>query len=228
MPRRGIGIASVNYSIEFPKVNFDTDFVRKLDLPKLFTEETLNTRTRIVADTLSGHEAEGGSLRPYSESYGAFKRELTGSDTPNLLMTGELHRAIVPVATSDGVNLAFQGSHAPSRHRTKKSLERAKKRASSRGEVRQAKALAKISGVKSAKVARARGVVLNNHHKAKLRTQKSKGSGGRSISNAALAQALYDKGFVGWFQYARRDIDRVANRVLEKINANLKSMIDIK
>lgn len=62
--------------------------------------------------------------------------------------------------------------------------------------------------------------------KSKARNVRPK-RGGASLSNAALAQSLYAKGFTGWFTYARKDIDRIKAAVLKKINSELKNLIKV-
>lgn len=98
--------------IKIPKVKLDAQaFLKSLDLQNTLRSELQNVRTRIVKDTVSGKQATGAGLKPYSASYSEYKKKKTGSSTPNLTLTGELMRSIVDSEIKDGHQLAFQGQH---------------------------------------------------------------------------------------------------------------------
>lgn len=209
------------FAISFPKVTFNKDFVKKLDIPKIAYEETVNTRTRIVQSLNQGRQADGSGMRPYSPGYARMKRERTGSSTVNLLVTGELHRAMIPRKTADGAELNIQGQHAPSKpfgatHAGTGSAAGRKSRKAAPGAVKAQKTTS----------ARIRGLKLGRTAK---ESKPSRGSGGSaSMSNAALAASLYARGFVGWISFAPEDLTRIEKRVGTEIDKILKSLIDVK
>lgn len=97
--------------IDVPKINFNKNFIKNLDLEGFYRAELLNVRKRIVDDTQRGKQAEGAGLKAYSPSYAAYKKAKTDSSTTNLTVTGELMRSIVDSKIKDGHQLAFQGQH---------------------------------------------------------------------------------------------------------------------
>jgi hypothetical protein len=111
----------LKFEIDFPKITVDEGFAEKIGLVELMGQEAQTTRTRILANVNSGKDAEGSALRPYSPAYAKQKSEKgvggfgpTGSTTPNLLVSGELHRAMqakVPKSLTDTADIFFEGSH---------------------------------------------------------------------------------------------------------------------
>lgn len=207
----------MKYEIKFPKLKFDEQFIKKLDLPTLFKQESLNTMTRVKAETQQGRTADGGALREYSPGYKRYKEETTGSGRTNLTVTGELMRSMVLEQTGDDTSIKFQGTHAPPRRR--------ERRFSSGGEKGQHQVKA-VGGVKSARPIRARAAVPASVLGQRAPSSRGSAGGGESMPNAALAKHLYERGFVGWFAYSKaKDIPRITAAVMKKINQNLKSLL---
>ncbi len=105
----------MKFEIEMPELKVDDAFVKKLNLPKIMTQECLNTRTRLLKEVNQGRGADGESLRPYSKPYEKFKASTGRSASPsNLNFTGELHRSMHITAATDAkpeANVSFQGMH---------------------------------------------------------------------------------------------------------------------
>lgn len=99
--------------IDVPKINFNKNFIKNLDLEGFYRAELLNVRKRIVDDTQRGKQAEGAGLKAYSPSYAAYKKAKTDSSTTNLTVSGDLMNSIVDSKLKDGYQLAFQGQHRP-------------------------------------------------------------------------------------------------------------------
>lgn len=106
------------------QIRFNPDLLMKIDWKRIFSEELANVNLRINRDLDAGRRADGSSMRSYSPSYKDYKREITGSDTVNLLVTGELRRSLTQGITTDknSVELIFTGSHA-----NNKPIKKAKK-----------------------------------------------------------------------------------------------------
>lgn len=207
-----------DWGVECPKVTINADaFLDKLNLQKIASEEMLNTRTRIAADTSAGKNAEGGGFRPYSRNYAIIKAASGRGTRVNLTWTGELLRSFVISNIPDGVQLGAQGQHAPSPKRTNRTKASAAKSKSAGGFIRSP----------GAKVARSAVGAKSTGGRA-FKATRSSGGGGGTLSNAALVASLYAKGFVGWFMFGKKDIERIQKRALAEVKKNLKSLIDVK
>lgn len=76
-------------------------------------------------------------------------------------------------------------------------------------------------------------VVFSGNHstvsKLRSKTAKKKQSTlpatGGTLSNAALAESLYNRGFVGWFNFGREDVDRITKRFTSEIDRALKNLL---
>lgn len=206
----------MKYEIEFPKLKFDEQFIKKLDLPTLFKQETLTTMTRVKQETVAGRTADGGALREYSPGYKRYKELTTGSGRTNLTVTGELLRSMVveQLPGSDDTSIRFQGTHAPARRRSISSGTRARK--VGQHEIK-AQAASTAAPSRLARAAKAIGGARSSG--------RGSSGGGESQPNAALAKHLYDRGFVGWFAYGRKDIERIEKSVLKRINEKLKTLL---
>jgi len=200
---------------EAQKISIKADWVEKLKLKELALQECLNTRTRLVQQTQSGHGADGQALKEYSKAYKERKIASGRTGATDLTVTQGLLRSMIPSATPYGAQISFQGAHNQSENRLKKREAKLQKQ------------------LQEGRAVKARGA-----RKAKDGATKSKGFGvkkipkapkvGRSIQNSTLAQALYDKGFVGWFYFGQPDKDRITKAVNERISQTLKNLVDIK
>ena len=125
----------MKYEIDFPAIKFDENFIRKLDLPTLYKQELLTTATRIKQETQAGRTADGGSLKAYSPAYAKWRAQHGLTTHTNLTVTGELARSmVVSQAGPEEATIAFQGSHAASKHRTvSRAAKNSKPRKSSSG-----------------------------------------------------------------------------------------------
>lgn len=147
--------------LEFPDIKIDEKFLSKLQLQKLFNAECVTTIARLKSNLDRGLDANGSPLKAYSKGYA----EAKGSETVNLLVSGDMRRGMVAQlgnATIDEAKITFQG-----------------------------------------------------------------GGRGRSISNAGLAGSLYNRGFQGWVQLGKIDIDRIIETAERAVNTNLKNLIKI-
>jgi hypothetical protein len=64
-------------------------------------------RDRIIERTLSGREVSGAAFAPYSAGYRRAKAAAGAGSTVNLMLSGEMLRAITVEPDDDGVTLAF-------------------------------------------------------------------------------------------------------------------------
>lgn len=55
-----------------------------------------------------------------------------------------------------------------------------------------------------------------------------KGTHKGGFANSGLAQSLYQKGFRGWIQWGRADIDRIGKSISKLLDRKLKNFIDVK
>ena len=102
---------------QFPKITIRSEIFQD---PAFWNEvglEALATADAIKVRLLRGEGADGSRLREYSRGYGDWKEKETGSRTPNLLLSGQLHKSIVavtPVNESGAIvgKIEFNGSHS--------------------------------------------------------------------------------------------------------------------
>lgn len=180
-----------------------------INLPTIFKEEMLNVRARLIADTQSGKDAEGGGLKPYSRSYteaidsGRVFGKAPGNHTPNLTATGQLMRAMQIEASGLEVKMFFQGTHSKSKRVGEKTAKKKRKDAEKAGHELHTRSNRGISGGgKSLGTGKKRG---------------SGGGGGGDVPNASIARFQYEMGRDGWFQFADRDIDRILKRIQDAL-----------
>lgn len=197
-------------TFQAPKINIDQTWIKRLNFPKIAQEEAANTRAQIIQNLNAGAQADGSSMRAYSPGYARLK----GSSTPNLLVTGELHRSFVVRALPDGAEVVFHGQHAPSKPLGSAGSAHAhsKKKQGAPTSARSAS---------SAKRAGRPRVIGGNAVSAK----SSGSSGGQSISNAALASSLYARGFTGWVSFSPKRIKEISERVSKEIVKILKTVV---
>lgn len=201
----------MKFEISLGKLPLDASLIKKAapELAQIMKEELLNTRARIVSDTVAGRQAEGGSLKPYSASYikaidsGTVAGKAPGNHTPNLTATGTLMRSIVIEQgdTPFEVRAFFQGSHPPARRVFSAGAQRKQKKAGIAPKSYQGQTV---------KLGRSRG--------------GRRGRSGGDTQNAVIAQGQYDMGRIGWFTFAKKDIERIQKRVGDLITKLLSSL----
>lgn len=212
------------FEVNFPKIEFNAaEFEKSLNLPKLMQEEILLTRTRIAADTTAGRKANGGGFRAYSKGYALLKAAAGRGTRVNLTWTQKLLLSMVPTAIQNGFSLGFQGDHGKNEAVSQETKAKLAKRSEKK---KQGRAYLKAAGLKTAKKAKAAKTFGSKPLKGAK--AKSKGGGGSTLSNAALAASLYARGFVGWFTFGKTDLDRIEKRLSTEVQKNLKSLIEIK
>lgn len=207
----------MKFTLDFKPLQLDEQIVKKMKLDELLNKEMLNTRDRIIKDTVAGRTADGGALKEYSKSYkdaidsGKIAGKAPGNHTVNLTATGVLMRSFKVIAESAssvaaGVRMFFDGRHPVARGVSASGARRKRnaaiKSGAIKGEVQTGK-LRKSGGVRKSSVTGAR---------------KSKGAGARDTSNAAIAQSQYDMGRTGWMQFSKVDVERINKAVLTRID----------
>lgn len=211
----------MKFEIQIPKITVDAQWIGKLDLPRFLQQEALNTRTQILANLNAGKQADGAGMRPYSPGYARLKASATGSSTVNLNVTGELHRSMVTRNIKDGVEMVFQGSHAPSRPLTGGKTESPKAEKKNAGNLRAASGAKKIKGARSARTIAPKAGKTSGG-------ASSGGGGGSSMSNAALAESLYARGFTGWVSFSPQRLKEIEVSLGKEVDKILKSVIVVK
>jgi len=213
----------MKFEIDLTKLPDLDKVIEKIKLPEILNQEMLNTRARIIQDTVAGKTADGGGLKPYSRSYieeidsGYVPGKAPGNHTPNLTATGQLLRSFVIEAKDLVVTMFFQGTHSRPGRTDHASAKRKRKRAEKGGATLQHKGNrpAKTSAIGAAKPQGGGKVVKG----------KRASRGGGDTQNAVIAKGQYEMGRSGWMAFSRQDIDRINKRVvdaLQKVFAAIK------
>jgi hypothetical protein len=195
----------MKFSLELPKLPLPDVNQLKAELVKVAQEEMLVTRNRIVTDTTQGHkDADGGALRRYSGKYlkaigegrvfGYDGTKKTSTQT-DLKITGLLMRSQQVKPTPDGAENAFVGQH-PVKNSGRGEFD-TRDRSNRDGSVSTDR---KTGGGKFGLGGR-------------LAERQKRRSG--SISNSQLAGILYALGFAGWFQFGKKDVERITKRMAD-------------
>lgn len=230
---------------DYPKIQLNADALSKLDPQKFIEQEGMNVRARIIADTTAGKKAEGGGLKPYSNSYkdqidsGSVAGKAPGNHTPNLTATGTLMRSIQTRPIEDGVELFFDGTHPARRKVSKKGAEEKREKAQ---RMRSAMMLGRLGGhvsnsLSSTQRAERAQKAKSARQQSKLRaawgmggtrrlTRADKGKGpAGDVANAVIAKAQYDMGRDGWFEISKKDVQGIMARFKKRMDEVLKNLV---
>jgi hypothetical protein len=219
-------LASMLIELHFPEFHLNPDVVTELDLPKVLQEEMLNVRTRIADDTAHGIKADGGGIKPYSESYikqidsgRAFGKE-PGNHTPNLYAIGALMASMTVENLANGARMILKGTHPAKKTVSAKYAKTKQKRAVARG----------VSlGQRAERSASSTGSRGQGGGKTGTGRKRGSGGGGASFTNEQLAQWQINMGRDGWFAFAHaRDKIRIVDRVRAAFHEAVKKLVVVK
>lgn len=220
----------MKYSIEFPKLKISTELAKEIPLEKILEEEIETVRTRIVQSTTGGKTADGGGLKPYKPSYikqidsGKIAGKAPGNHTPNLTATQTLLRSFAVRKIKGGVEMSFEGTHAPARKVSDDGAARKRKKAQGLGDTNRPKSAKQSSKVASQKSNATKGARIGKAKKAPPAAASNAGKGGRDVPNAVIAAAQYKMGRTGWMAFSKSDLERIAKRVSDEIDKAIKTL----
>lgn len=184
---------------------------------KMLSAEMFVVRDEILTKNQAGQKANGGSIKSYSSSYvkainsGYVAGKAPGSLTPNLTATGVLNRAmrIEPGDTPGTVLMFFDGTHPKAKRVSKRSAKSKVNKAKKSGADLATRSV-KSKGLTNAQVFKISGIDRSNPR------VQGKGGGG-DVQNAVIAQAQYDMGRDGWFQFSTKRIEIIQKKLSDYV-----------
>lgn len=229
------------FTFNIPTKRLDPKALTSFDPIKFLEAEALNVRNRIVKDSVAGKTAEGGPLKPYSNSYkdaidsGGIAGKAPGDHRVNLTQTGTLLRSIQTRVNGQFVEIFFEGSHPPARRVSRKGAKDKREKVQ---KLRSALALGRLGGhvnnalsatqraerahkAKSARKASKLNAAFGTGSRRTTRTDRGLGARG-DVTNALIAQAQYSMGRTGWFEISAKDKEGITARLSKRISEALK------
>lgn len=197
------------FKLEIDQITINPEALTQDEFSKFAQRELANTLVRLRQNVQGrGVDANGTPLKPYSAKYKeAISKGLVRSfpglvrktrpDVTSLTVSGDLWRSAKVVDIPEGGELSFHGAHTGS--------------------------VITLTNKRGQKTKQLK--ILRTTKKAIKQGRASLIPG--SLSNAALAKTLHDKGFTNWFQFGREDLTRIQKNFVDLLQQKLKTIIEI-